>query len=94
MQSHSDRVWRAEVSDFTFTREGLAWGTREATTCNVDGTQMARLPHETIVEIDGFHASKREAELAAASRIEELGRRLLAQAERIRNGDVQAQAVA
>lgn len=94
MQSHSDRVWRAEVSDFTFTREGLAWGTREATTCNVDGAQMARFPHGTIVEIEGFHTSKRAAELAAAIRIEELGRRLLAQAERIRNGEGQAQAVA
>lgn len=92
MQSHSERVWRAEVSDFTFTRDGVSWGTRDATTCNVDGVQMARLPHGTIVEIEGFHTSKRAAELAAAIRIEELGRRLLAQAERIRSGDGTAMA--
>ena len=94
MQSRSNRLYRTWVSDFTFTREGLSWTTDEATPCDVDGVVMARLKHGVIVEMNGFHSSKKEAELAAATRIEELGRRLLAQAERIRNGNGQAQAVA
>lgn len=50
----------------------------------VDGEQMVRMPHGSIIRDKGFHDTLADATRAAAGRIEEIGHRLLAQAERLR----------
>jgi hypothetical protein len=50
----------------------------------VDGTPMVLMPYGVLVPAEGWHADKRGALLEAAQRIEALGHRLLAQADRLR----------
>lgn len=50
----------------------------------VNGTPMVRLAHGTIVSASGFWPTRQEARLRAAMRVEEIGRRILNQAERLR----------
>ena len=50
----------------------------------VDGEQMVRLSCGTLISDEGFHDTLADATRATAVRIEEVGHRLLAQAERLR----------
>jgi len=50
----------------------------------VDGREMVWLSHGSIVPDKGFHDTLSDACRAAAGRVEDIGHRLLAQAERLR----------
>ncbi|MFO0453544.1 MAG: hypothetical protein ACK52I_33635 [Pseudomonadota bacterium] len=64
------------VSHYTHTTVGDALA--------VEGEPMVRLAHGSIVRDVGFHTTLADASRDAAGRIEALGHRLLAQAERLR----------
>lgn len=50
----------------------------------VNGSPMVALAHEVIVPAAGWYETENEARLRAASKVEDLGLRLLAQARRLR----------
>jgi len=51
----------------------------------VDGRQMVRMSHGTIVPADGWFPSIREARLSAAAKLSEIARAIAAQAEELRD---------
>lgn len=65
--------------------EGLSFWMQEGESVNVNGVAMVQMEH-AIVPATGFHESKDAAMEAAADRIDVLGRRLIAQAVRMRRG--------
>lgn len=83
-QSHSD-AFRVEVSDHWLGRDGVGLFENEGVRLSLDGVEMVRLRHGTIVPAEGFHETKADAIRAAADRIEMIGRRLTEQAARMRS---------
>lgn len=63
--------------------DGIGWWMQQGEPRTVDGTPMVHVGH-AILPADGWHADRSAAVLEVASRIEQLGNRLLAQAERLR----------
>lgn len=77
-------LYKATVSDMQFTKEGLGYFVQHGQPDTVRGVPMVLLQHGTLVPAAGWHAEFNGAVLEAAQRIEELGRRLLAQAITLR----------
>jgi hypothetical protein len=77
-------LYKSSVTDFNFTREGLSYFVQHGETLTVGGDEMVKLAGGVIVPARGWHAEFSDAVLEAAQRIEALGHRLLAQADRLR----------
>jgi hypothetical protein len=77
-------LYKSSVTDFNFTREGLSYFVQHGETLTVGGDEMVKLTGGVIVPAKGWHAEFGDAVLEAAQRIEALGHRLLAQADRLR----------
>jgi hypothetical protein len=77
-------LYRASVSDHQFRQEGLGYFVQHGQPLTVGGDPMVRLSGGTLVPAAGWHSEFSDAVLEAAQRIEALGHRLLAQADRLR----------
>ena len=67
-----------------FTKDGLPYFVQHGQPDTVRGAPMILLQHGTLVPAAGWHAEFNDAVREAAGRIEELGHRLLAQANTLR----------
>jgi len=77
-------LYKASVSDHNFTKEGVGYFVQHGEPDTHRGTPMVRLSQGVIVPATGWHAEFSDAVLEAAQRVEALGHRLLAQADRLR----------
>jgi hypothetical protein len=77
-------LYKTSVSDHGFTREGLGYFVQHGQPHTVGGDPMVRLTGGVLVPAKGWHAEFGDAVLEAAQRIEALGHRLLAQADKLR----------
>lgn len=77
-------LYKSSVTDFNFTREGLSYFVQHGEPLTVGGEQMVRLTGGVLVPATGWHAEFSDAVHEAAQRIEALGHKLLAQADRLR----------
>jgi hypothetical protein len=77
-------LYKSSVTDHNFTREGLSYFVQHGEPLTVGGDPMVRLTGGVLVPAKGWHAEFSDAVLEAAQRIEALGHRLLAQADRLR----------
>jgi cystathionine beta-lyase family protein involved in aluminum resistance len=77
-------LYRSSVSDHHFTQEGCGYFIQRGEPQTVGGDPMVRLSGGTLVPAAGWHAEFGDAVREAAQRIEALGHRLLAQADRLR----------
>jgi len=77
-------LYKSSVSDHHFTKEGVGYFVQHGQPLTVAGDPMVRLSGGTLVPAAGWHAEFGDAVLEAAQRIEALGHRLLAQADRLR----------
>lgn len=78
------KLYRSMVCDSLFNDNGVTVWTSHGDAVTVDGVQMVKLAGGFIHPADGYASTKSEAVLVAADRVEELGRRLMAQASRMR----------
>lgn len=76
--------FRIDLYDSHFGTMGVYTNTVSGDSVTVEGETMVRLSHGSIVPDQGFHATLPDACRAAAGRVEAIGHRLLAQAERLR----------
>jgi hypothetical protein len=79
------KLYKTTVNDSNIQAAGLGFFTQYGEPRTVDGTPMVLMPYGVLVPAAGWHADQRGALLEAAERVVELGQRLLAQAERMRN---------
>jgi len=77
-------LFKSTVADHAMTNEGLGYFTQHGQPMTVNGTPMVRLSHGVLVPATGWHSEHADAVREAAQRIEDLGHRLLAQADRLR----------
>jgi hypothetical protein len=77
-------LYKSSVSDHGFAREGLGYFVQHGEPLTVGGEQMVRLTGGVLVPAKGWHAEFGDAVREAAQRIEALGHRLLAQADKLR----------
>jgi hypothetical protein len=77
-------LYKSSVSDHGLTREGLGYFIQHGEPQTVGGNPMVKLAGGVLVPAAGWHAEYGDAVLEAAQRIEALGHRLLAQADRLR----------
>jgi hypothetical protein len=77
-------LYKSSVSDHNFHKEGIGYFIQHGEPLTVGGDPMVRLTGGVLVPAKGWHAEFSDAVLEAAQRIESLGHRLLAQADRIR----------
>jgi hypothetical protein len=77
-------LYRSSVSDHGFTQEGLSYFVQHGQPHTVGGDPMVRLTGGVLVPAKGWHSEFSDAVREAAQRIEALGHRLLAQADRLR----------
>jgi hypothetical protein len=77
-------LYKASVTDANFHREGIGYFVQHGEPLTVDSELMVKLAGGVIVPARGWHAEFGDAVLEAAQRIEALGHRLLAQADRLR----------
>jgi hypothetical protein len=77
------KLYKTTVNDIGMRSDGLGFFTQWGTPRTVDGTPMVQMTHG-LFPADGWHATEQEAVNDAAQRIEVIGRRLLAQADRLR----------
>jgi hypothetical protein len=77
-------LYKPSVSDHGFTPNGLSYFVQHGEQQTVGGEPMVRLTGGVLVPAKGWHAEFGDAVLEAAQRIEALGHRLLAQADRLR----------
>jgi hypothetical protein len=78
------KLYKTTVNDFQMTKAGLGFFTQCGLPRTFDGTPSVVIAPGYIVPAEGWHADRRGALLEAAQRIEEHGRRLLAQADQVR----------
>lgn len=78
------QLFRLEVGE-TVRGDGITTYMNVGEPVTVNGTPMVRLSHGTIVSATGFSPTRQQARLRAAGRIEDMGRVILAQAERLRS---------
>ena len=78
------KLYKSSVSDHSFSREGVGYFVQHGEPQTVGGDPMVRLTGGVLVPATGWHAEYGDALLEAAQRIEALGHRLLAQADRLR----------
>jgi hypothetical protein len=77
-------LYKSSVSDHNFTKEGIGYLVQYGHPLTVDATPMVTLAGGVLVPAKGWHATHGAAVLEAAQRIEQLGHRLLSQADRLR----------
>jgi hypothetical protein len=77
-------LYKASVSDHHFSQHGIGYFVQHGEPQTVGGNPMVRLTGGTLVPATGWHAEFGDAVREAAQRIEALGHRLLAQADRMR----------
>ena len=77
-------LYKATVSDHRVTLEGVSYFIQHGESVTVGGDPMVKLTGGVLVPAKGWHAEFSDAVLEAAQRIEALGHRLLAQADRIK----------
>jgi hypothetical protein len=77
-------LYKSSVSDHQFGQHGIGYFIQRGEPQTVGGDPMVRLSGGTLVPAAGWHAEFSDAVLEAAQRIEALGHRLLAQADRLR----------
>ena len=77
-------LYKASVSDHQFSQHGISYFVQHGQPQTVGGNPMVRLTGGVLVPAKGWHAEFSDAVLEAAQRIESLGHRLLAQADRLR----------
>lgn len=77
-------LYKASVTDTGFHREGIGYFVQHGEALTVDSEPMVKLAGGVLVPSKGWHAEFGDAVLEAAQRIEALGHRLLAQADRLR----------
>jgi hypothetical protein len=78
------KLYKTTVNDTGMRENGLGFFTQYGEPRTVDGTPMVLMSHGVLVPAAGWHADKRGALLEAAQRVVDLGHRLLAQADRLR----------
>jgi len=78
------KLYKTTVNDFQMTEAGLGFFTQCGLPTTIDGMPSVVIAHGYIVPAAGWHADRRSALLEAAQRIEELGHRLVAQADQVR----------
>ena len=78
------KLYKTTVNDYYMRPDGLGFFTQYGEPRTIDGTPMVVMQNGVIVPAVGWHADQRGALLDAAQRIVELGHRLLAQADRVR----------
>jgi hypothetical protein len=77
-------LYKASVSDHNFTKDGCGYFVQFGEPLTVAGDPMVKLTGGVLVPAKGWHSEFGDAVLEAAQRIEALGHRLLAQADRLR----------
>ena len=78
------KLYKSSVGDHQFTKEGIGYFVQHGDPHTVGGEPMVRLSGGVLVPATGWHAEFSDAVLEAAQRVEALGHRLLAQADRLR----------
>lgn len=79
-------LYRCYVADSSIHGDGITVWTTHGDLVNVDGRPYVQLHGGSLHPADGFVEDKTAAYAAAADRVEELGRLLLSQADRMRAG--------
>lgn len=87
------KLYKTTVNDTGLRPDGLGFFTQYGESRLVDGTPMVVVGNGVMVPADGWYAEHGDALLEAAQRIEVLGHRLLAQADRLRADAVAKQGV-
>jgi hypothetical protein len=77
-------LYKASVGDHSFTKEGVGYFVQYGQPLTVGGEPMVKLLGCVLVPAAGWHAEHSDAVREAAKRIEDLGHRLLAQADKLR----------
>jgi len=77
-------LYKASVSDHQFSQHGVGYFVQYGQPLTVGGEPMVKLTGGVLVPAKGWHAEHSDAVLEAAQRVEALGHRLLAQADRLR----------
>lgn len=77
------KLFKPEVNDSWFHADGLGWWIAFGESRTVDGEPHVQMRH-AMFPAEGWHENRADAVRAAADRIEQLGRRLLDQASRVR----------
>lgn len=77
------QLFRIDIFD-TLHRSGVTTYMTVGEPVTVNAMPMVRMAHGTIIPASGFSATRQEARLLAADKIEAIGRRILNQAERLR----------
>jgi hypothetical protein len=77
-------LYKASVSDHQFSQHGIGYFVQYGQPLTVGGEPMVKLSGGVLVPAKGWHAEHSDAVLEAAQRVEALGHRLLAQADRLR----------
>jgi hypothetical protein len=77
-------LYKAIVSDHNFTKDGVGYFVQHGESVTVGGDPMVKLAGGVLVPARGWRAEFSDAVLEAAQRIEALGHKLFAQADRLR----------
>lgn len=88
------KLYKTTVNDSHMRADGLGFFTQYGEPRTIDGTPMVVLPYGVMVPATGWHADHGDALLDAAKRVEELGHRLLAQADRLREDAAKSEVTA
>lgn len=78
------KLYKSSVGDHHFTKEGIGYFVQHGEPHTIGGDPMVKLAGGVLVPAAGWHAEYGDAVLEAAQRIEVLGHRLLAQADKLR----------
>ena len=77
------KLFKTTVNDSWLNSDGIGHFTQWGTPRTVDGVPMVQMPHG-LFPADGWHTSEQESIKHAAQRVEAIGHRLIAQADRMR----------
>ena len=77
-------LYKASVSDHNVGKDGIGYFVQYGQPMTVGGEPMVKLSGGVLVPAKGWHSEHSDAVLEAAQRVEALGHRLLAQADRLR----------
>ena len=78
-------LYKASVSDHQFSKDGIGYFVQYGQPMTVGGEPMVKLSGGVLVPAAGWHADQRGALLEAAQRVVDLGHRLIAQADKMRD---------
>lgn len=88
------KLYKSSVSDHQFSKHGIGYFVQHGEPQTVGGDPMVKLSGGVLVPAKGWHAEYSDAVLEAAKRVEELGHRLLAQADRLREDAAKSEVTA